>query len=336
MYSAIAANTLNCNIVLISAIGKDYAFTEWFDTLDSSYIKTYNMPTTRFHIHYNKNWLANYIEASSGAGARITSSLIPTKLLTKQNLIHLSPMKPTKVTKIVNNIKQRAPNMEVSISTWIGYTKKARHKQILTELASQVDFFMLNDFELKALTQTSDLPLALERLKARRFVVTLGKFGAITGGEDVDTQMVPALTIPTEKTMDTTGAGDGWNAGLLFGVLKGWDLKTCVTVAARDHLLYLAEVGWMGIPGCLRALKNHTFGSLMSPEILKKTRSPLGLQSKQYPVKEPKKDRLLRLSVLHGQSQSLPRMNGVQCAASIIAYKTPLFFEVLNKGSIIF
>ena len=42
LYSAIAAKTLNCNIALISAIGKDYAFTEWFDSLDSLYIKTYN------------------------------------------------------------------------------------------------------------------------------------------------------------------------------------------------------------------------------------------------------------------------------------------------------
>ncbi|UCH31101.1 MAG: carbohydrate kinase family protein [Candidatus Bathyarchaeota archaeon] len=232
LYSAIAAKTLNCNIALISAIGKDYAFTEWLDSFDSSCIKTYNMPTTRFHIRYDKNWVANYIEASSGAGARITSSLIPTKLLTRQNLIHLSPMKPTKVVKIVDNIRQRDPSMEVSISTWIGYTKKARHRQVLAELASQVDFFMLNEFELKALTQTSDLPLALERLRARRFVVTLGKFGAITGGEGMDTQMVPALTVPTEKTIDTTGAGDTWNGAFLAMFKRTKDLMKSVTAGS--------------------------------------------------------------------------------------------------------
>jgi len=40
--------------------------------------------------------------------------------------------------------------------------------------------------------------------------------------------MKPAFSV---KSVDTTGAGDGWNAGFLIGICKGWDLEKSVTVA---------------------------------------------------------------------------------------------------------
>jgi sugar/nucleoside kinase (ribokinase family) len=45
------------------------------------------------------------------------------------------------------------------------------------------------------------------------------------------------------NAIDTTGAGDGWNAGLLVGILKGWDLETCVTVANAVGALVVTKRG---------------------------------------------------------------------------------------------
>jgi len=194
LYAAIAAKALNAKTAIITTVGKDFSFTNCFDGLDSTGIKTFNMPSTRFYIRYNRNWEAKYIEAHAGAGARITSSQIPSRLLKPQSLIHLSPMKPAKVTKIINNIKQRSSDVKVSISTWIGYTKEPRNRRLLKKLASQADFFMLNEFEAKALTQSSSLSLALERMKAQRLIVTMGKLGAIVSGSEIEPQMIPALS----------------------------------------------------------------------------------------------------------------------------------------------
>ena len=58
------------------------------------------------------------------------------------------------------------------------------------------------------------------------------EFGAITGGEDMDTQMVPALTVPTEKTIDTTGAGDTWNGAFLAMFKTTSDLMKSVTAGS--------------------------------------------------------------------------------------------------------
>ncbi|MDH5391418.1 MAG: hypothetical protein OEX10_09735, partial [Candidatus Bathyarchaeota archaeon] len=58
LYAAMAARTLSTNVTLISAMGKDYDFPDALNLLDSKDVKTYNMPSTRFHIKYNKRWEA--------------------------------------------------------------------------------------------------------------------------------------------------------------------------------------------------------------------------------------------------------------------------------------
>jgi len=58
--------------------------------------------------------------------------------------------------------------------------------------------------------------------------IKLGEKGAFIMSEDGKTVRAPAFKV---KAIDTTGAGDGWNAGLLVGLCNGWDLEKCVTVA---------------------------------------------------------------------------------------------------------
>ena len=50
----------------------------------------------------------------------------------------------------------------------------------------------------------------------------------------------PAFSV---KPVDTTGAGDGWNAGLLVGVCEGWDLEKSVTVANAVGALVVTKRG---------------------------------------------------------------------------------------------
>ena len=45
------------------------------------------------------------------------------------------------------------------------------------------------------------------------------------------------------KAVDTTGAGDGWNAGLLVGLCKGWELEKCITVANAVGALVVTKHG---------------------------------------------------------------------------------------------
>ena len=70
--------------------------------------------------------------------------------------------------------------------------------------------------------------------------VKLGSDGALLQTKEGEKLLVPAFRV---KAIDTTGAGDGWNAGLIVGLLKGWDLKTCVTVANAVGALVVTKRG---------------------------------------------------------------------------------------------
>lgn len=113
-----------------------------------------------------------------------------------------------------------------------------RHREAFLDLVSnEVDILFANENELKALYQTRDLPSALTSAKAHTeiAVVTRGAHGAIIVSKD-QTYEVPAH--PVASVIDTTGAGDLYAAGFLYGYTQGKNLPE----AARIGALAAAEV----------------------------------------------------------------------------------------------
>ncbi|MGQ9514144.1 MAG: carbohydrate kinase family protein [Thermoproteota archaeon] len=66
-----------------------------------------------------------------------------------------------------------------------------------------------------------------------------GKGCYVRSGEGLEIRK-PAFKV---KVVDTTGAGDGWAAGFLHGLAKGWDLERCATVANAVGGLVVTKIG---------------------------------------------------------------------------------------------
>jgi adenosine kinase len=83
-----------------------------------------------------------------------------------------------------------------------------------------VDLVFANEAEMHSLYQTSDFEGALKQLRADvgLGVVTRSEKGCVVASKDGVTA-VPAF--PIEKMVDTTGAGDLFAAGFLFGLVRG-------------------------------------------------------------------------------------------------------------------
>lgn len=248
LHAAVAARTLIDDVRLLSVIGKDYPFVDVLDYFPRRYIKTSSMPSTRFSIRYDKRWEARYLEAEHGAGSRISSSTIPMGDLEPDAIIHISPMPPAKVDRIVDAVRDAAPRTQISINAWTGYIAGRKNRRILKELASKVDFFIMNDSEAKLLTEADSLSIALRLLRAKMLVVTLGEFGAIINTESGEVRMVPALRFPVEKIVDTTGAGDAWCGAFLAAYSLTEDLVGAVTAASV--ISSIKCTGW----GCSKLL----------------------------------------------------------------------------------
>jgi sugar/nucleoside kinase (ribokinase family) len=83
-----------------------------------------------------------------------------------------------------------------------------------------VDLVFANEAELHSLYQTSDFDTALAQLRndAKLAVVTRSEKGCVVASKE-GVLTVPAFTV--EKIVDTTGAGDLFAAGFLFGLARG-------------------------------------------------------------------------------------------------------------------
>ncbi|HUN53242.1 MAG TPA: adenosine kinase [Candidatus Sulfotelmatobacter sp.] len=105
-----------------------------------------------------------------------------------------------------------------------------------------VDLIFANEGELHALYQTSDFNSALAALRADIgvAVVTRSAEGCVVVGGD-SAEAVPAF--PVERVVDTTGAGDLFAAGFLFGLARGADDRTCGRLGALAAAEIIQHIG---------------------------------------------------------------------------------------------
>jgi len=105
-----------------------------------------------------------------------------------------------------------------------------------------VDLIFANEAELHSLYQTADFNSAVAALRGDIdvAVVTRSADGCVVvGGEAAEA--VPAS--PVERVVDTTGAGDLFAAGFLFGLARGADDRTCGRLGALAAAEVIQHIG---------------------------------------------------------------------------------------------
>jgi len=258
LYAAIAAKTLYEDVGIISAIGKDYKYKDVLKMFSSRVIKEVNVPSTYFEINYDEKWNAKYVKARIGAGRYVKAETIPVHWMTRKTLFHIAPMTPSKVERIIDKIKMYTPKSMISVNSWDGYMKDGKQRKHLISIMGKVDIMVLNEAEAKLLARTSTLTQALNQLKCKMLVVTLGSLGAIVkmNGESI---MIPALTGMDLKIVDTTGAGDTW-CGAFLAAYKTTEDVTKSTITA-SLIATIKCTGW-GFEELLK-LKFHSIDDVV-------------------------------------------------------------------------
>ena len=102
-----------------------------------------------------------------------------------------------------------------------------RHKEAFKSLVkNHIDILFANENEILSLYDTDNFEVALDyaRGDCETVCLTRSEHGSVLArGEEV--VRVPAIAI--EKVVDTTGAGDLYAAGVLYGIASGRELETC-------------------------------------------------------------------------------------------------------------
>lgn len=129
----------------------------------------------------------------------------------------------------------------LTISLDPGYDPSARWDAGLRDLLPLVDVFLPNEVEALALTGADDLESALRELATfgPLVVVKVGARGCMTMEED-DIVEVPSFPV---AAVDTTGAGDSFDAGFLHAWRAERPLRDCLRWAAACGALSTRALG---------------------------------------------------------------------------------------------
>jgi len=166
---------------------------------------------------------------------------------------------PALATAVVDSARTAGTTLSVDLASF--EVVRVARDWIFGQLEAGIDVVFGNEDEVRALFQVDEPYDALAKRLAGfggTACVKIGKDGAwIAHGSDV--HRIPPVLV--SDPVDTTGAGDAWAAGFLFGHLRGWPAEKAgalgsalgaATVRYIGHALPADE--WKRIHGLLPGL----------------------------------------------------------------------------------
>ncbi len=130
-------------------------------------------------------------------------------------------------TRIVTKLRKRG----ITTSWDFGWNEPLTADRGLTELIDALDFVFVNELEARLYTGEPTLEAALPHWRQRKAITIIkqGEHGSLWLAPDRDIH-VPA---PRVRVVDTTGAGDSFNAGFLVAWMNGKSPAQCLAAGNK-------------------------------------------------------------------------------------------------------
>jgi ribokinase len=258
-----AANTvyglakLGLKAGFVGAVGTDDAGNELIKDLravsvDTSQIRIKKGERTGTTICLSDKLGGRGIYVSPGANSLLGPEDIDLSYLNRTRILHLSSFADDGQFKLQGDVTEKLP-ISVTVSLSPGMLYVARGLKALTPLLKRAHIAFLNRDEIERLTDKGFEEGAKELVKSRCriVVVTLGKGVAKGKGMMVTAHIydgkkeyeVKSEKISSKLPLETTGAGDAFAAGFLFGFLRGKSLEECGLLGDIMSSFAIKEVG---------------------------------------------------------------------------------------------
>ena len=242
---AIAISRLGGKVNFISKLGNDDYGKLAINKLKKDNIDTSNIIISNTHqtgvagIHVDRNTGKNSITVVRGAPASLTIKEIDTNTIKKSKIFLTQLEIPKEVT--LHCLKIAKENGLINI------LNPAPASELSKDFFDLVDYFTPNETEAEFYTgiKINDENDAKENAKKlinmgiKKVIITLGEKGLFysDGKEEIYMKANPV------KTIDTTGAGDAFNGGFSYALLKGKKIKECLEIANKVAGLSTTKLG---------------------------------------------------------------------------------------------
>jgi sugar/nucleoside kinase (ribokinase family) len=123
-----------------------------------------------------------------------------------------------------------------------GFVVERHRAGLMGFIENQVDLLFANETEICALFETDDFDSALAALRphVKLAAVTCGAAGSVILSQG---ERLKVKAEPVEKVVDTTGAGDQYAAGFMFGLTRGRSLQQCGQLASLAAAEVISHYG---------------------------------------------------------------------------------------------
>ncbi len=130
---------------------------------------------------------------------------------------------------------------DVTVSFDVGWDMTGVWYEGIFDLLPMIDVLFMNETECQHYTRCEDIETGARKLaeKAGMAVIKLGKTGAMAI-RDGEKYFAPAYKV---QAVDTTGAGDSFNAGFIYGFLQGLPMEECLKCGNGCGALSVTKLG---------------------------------------------------------------------------------------------
>ena len=177
-------------------------------------------------------------------------------LISKGSHLHLSSyFLLDRLRPDITILFKKAKEMGLTISLDTNYDPRENWDDGLKESLPLVDVFLPNETEAKAISREKSLAKAIDKLAKAvpTLAIKLGEAGAVSKWKDSPT--IQHAAIPVDIA-DTVGAGDSFDAGFIYGFLKGWSPDRTLKLAVTCGTLSTQKLGGTaGQPSLKEALE---------------------------------------------------------------------------------
>jgi ribokinase len=160
----------------------------------------------------------------NGVNSQLEERLARLMPRAKASHVHLCfyPHDCARWTAIVSRLRKRG----ITTSWDFGWNEPLTNDRGLTDLIDALDFVFVNEHEARLYTGSTTLEQSIPEWRARKAItiVKLGEAGAVWLAPDRDIH----VDAPPVEAVDTTGAGDSFNAGFLVAWMNGTTPEQCL------------------------------------------------------------------------------------------------------------
>jgi sugar/nucleoside kinase (ribokinase family) len=180
-----------------------------------------------------------------GAARHMTVDDINTKVITQSRVLYLEgylwdEAKSKEAIRYAIKVAESA-GCKVALTLSDVFCVERYRSEFLELIDGHVDILFANEAEIKCLFEESNLDIIIQQLQGRCDIsaVTLGSKGSWIIADKP--YAVPPFSDMT--VIDTTGAGDLYASGLLYGYVRGFDIPKCGELASLAAAEVISHIG---------------------------------------------------------------------------------------------